>query len=221
VFIDSEVLDGQSYTLEDNGDAGGAATATLDIHIQTGADSFDGSSLVISENISKAFLGLDIAVLNEGVDTTIIGTTGSDRISGSAGDDMITGGQGADTMTGDSGADTFIFTEDDSGITSATYDSISDWTVADDLIDLGGIAGTVSNYGEQLATGAAVASAVASAETALAADTDLEFYFITNGTDGFLMWDTDGDQTVDVVVRLVGANALSSFSAANIVDSGG
>ncbi len=221
VFLDSLVLDGKGYTLEDNGDAGGAATATIDVLIQTGADSFDGSSLVISENISNAFLGLDITTSNGGDDTTIIGTTGSDRIRGLGGDDTITGGEGADTMTGDSGADTFIFTEDDSGITSATYDSISDWTVADDLIDFGGIAGGVGNYDERLATGAAVASAIASVETAFAANTDLEFYFVTNGTDGFIMWDTDGDQTVDVVVRLVGANALTSFSAANLVDSGG
>ncbi|MCV2356723.1 ExeM/NucH family extracellular endonuclease [Paucibacter sp. B2R-40] len=60
------------------------------------------------------------------------GTTGRDVIVGTDGDDIIEGGAGADTLTGGKGRDQFVYTSMiDAG------DSITDFTPADDLLDLG------------------------------------------------------------------------------------
>ncbi|WP_310385753.1 ExeM/NucH family extracellular endonuclease [Roseateles sp.] len=60
------------------------------------------------------------------------GGVGRDVITGSAGDDIIEGGAGADTLTGGQGRDQFVYTSMiDAG------DAISDFTPADDLLDLG------------------------------------------------------------------------------------
>ncbi len=60
------------------------------------------------------------------------GSAGRDALVGSDGDDIIEGGAGADTLTGGKGRDQFVYTSMiDAG------DSITDFTPADDLLDLG------------------------------------------------------------------------------------
>ncbi|MBT9490848.1 MAG: ExeM/NucH family extracellular endonuclease [Paucibacter sp.] len=60
------------------------------------------------------------------------GGAGRDVITGSAGDDIIEGGAGADGLTGGAGRDQFVYTSMiDAG------DVITDFTPADDLLDLG------------------------------------------------------------------------------------
>ncbi|MDC8771948.1 ExeM/NucH family extracellular endonuclease [Roseateles albus] len=60
------------------------------------------------------------------------GTVGRDVMLGTDGDDIIEGGAGADTLTGGKGRDQFVYTSMiDAG------DTITDFTPADDLLDLG------------------------------------------------------------------------------------
>jgi VCBS repeat-containing protein len=69
---------------------------------------------------------------------TLNGDAGNDIIIGGAGADAITGGVGSDTLTGGSGADTFSFAAGDSDV--GTIDIVTDYALADDLLDLVGSA---------------------------------------------------------------------------------
>jgi len=63
------------------------------------------------------------------------GTSSADYINGLAGDDYLTGLEGDDVLTGGAGADTFFFTKDEG------VDTITDFEVGTDVIDLGGYSG--------------------------------------------------------------------------------
>lgn len=67
---------------------------------------------------------------------TLSGGFGDDVLNGGAGDDTLTGGADVDTLTGGTGVDTFDFNSDGEGV-----DTITDFTVGTDLIDLVGIFG--------------------------------------------------------------------------------
>jgi len=83
------------------------------------------STVTLSENtaIGANFTG------GEGADT-FTGTGATDVIDAGDGDDIITGGGGADTITLGDGDDTVILT------TEASEDTIEDFVVADDLIQI-------------------------------------------------------------------------------------
>lgn len=59
---------------------------------------------------------------------------GNDTLSGGAGDDILMGGYGTDVLTGGSGADTFVFRAEE-----ARNDTISDFNINEDRIDLSGL----------------------------------------------------------------------------------
>lgn len=70
---------------------------------------------------------------------TITGDTLNNALSGGLGNDLLRGGQGLDVLTGGLGNDTFDFNNiNESGITAATRDQITDFQ-AGDKIDLQGI----------------------------------------------------------------------------------
>ena len=66
-------------------------------------------------------------------------------IIGSDFDDTITGGTGADKLTGGAGDDVFIIATGGTEITAATSDTIADFKVADDFLQLG-VDGTLATY---------------------------------------------------------------------------
>jgi len=68
----------------------------------------------------------DVLEGNAGTDA-LVGGGGADTIDGGAGIDTITGGTGVDTMTGGAAADIFIFGTADTGFTTTTLDSITDF----------------------------------------------------------------------------------------------
>ena len=76
----------------------------------------------------------DPMVLGLNLYKQIKGTAGRDVIVGTDGDDIIEGGAGADTLTGGKGRDQFVYNSMiDAG------DVITDFTPADDLLDLSGL----------------------------------------------------------------------------------
>jgi hypothetical protein len=102
VVINSDILDGQSYTIEGNGSASAGAfteTATVTVN-ETSADL---SSLSIDGTLASGFLGF---VINGGAT--------AETIKGSEGTDTIDAGAGADTLTGGAGADIFVIDTTDS-----------------------------------------------------------------------------------------------------------
>ncbi|WLG53492.1 glycosyl hydrolase family 28-related protein [Pseudomonas sp. FP1742] len=70
------------------------------------------------------------------------GGAGNDTINGGAGDDILVGGAGIDKLTGGTGADTFRFTTQSDSYRNATAsfdDTITDFDVTQDKIDLAGL----------------------------------------------------------------------------------
>ncbi|MGE8483463.1 MAG: M10 family metallopeptidase C-terminal domain-containing protein [Pseudomonas sp.] len=70
------------------------------------------------------------------------GDAGNDTINGGAGDDILVGGAGIDKLTGGTGADTFRFTTQSDSYRNATAsfdDTITDFDVTQDKIDLAGL----------------------------------------------------------------------------------
>ncbi|MBA5764351.1 cadherin-like domain-containing protein, partial [Vibrio sp. 404] len=75
--------------------------------------------------------GDDRIVGGDGNDV-LIGGEGNDTIIGGAGDDIIEGGLGSDILTGGTGEDTFVW----HSISNGAVDTITDFTVQEDKIDL-------------------------------------------------------------------------------------
>src|SRR5262249_16855188 len=59
-------------------------------------------------------------------------------ITGNSGNNILTGGAGVDTLTGAGGIDTFMFATGDTGAVAGKRDTIPDFIVGTDKIDLSG-----------------------------------------------------------------------------------
>ncbi|WP_115394640.1 calcium-binding protein [Rhodovulum sp. 12E13] len=94
--------------------------------------------------------GDDLLQGGEG-DDFLSGNAGEDTLEGGDGDDELFGGLGADELTGGAGADTFFYTAAAQS-NSANVDTITDFSVDDDLIEFDGLAvtyaGEVSGFGQ-------------------------------------------------------------------------
>jgi len=112
----------------------------------------------------------------------LLGDAGDDTLSGGAGNDDLTGGVGEDVLTGGAGDDVFVFAVGDSLV--ATNDSITDFTAADDVIQIAsaavagasGTAGTGAGVNVEVSAGGKVTfsandNTLALKLVALAADT--------------------------------------------------
>jgi Ca2+-binding RTX toxin-like protein len=86
----------------------------------SGADIFDGG------------LGNDSISGDDGNDS-LFGGDGSDTLNGGIGNDTLIGGVGTNVLSGGSGLDVFVFS---SGTTAGGGDLITDYNVADDVINL-------------------------------------------------------------------------------------
>jgi Ca2+-binding RTX toxin-like protein len=152
---------------------------------------------------------------------TLYGGSGRDIINGGSGHDWIVGGTGYDRMTGGTGEDTFVFTRGDSGPSYADADLIRDFNSADDTVFFTGTApaGSRFNYVEdRVALGLTheigYNIALEQAHEDIGGGTRYAFY--TNGHDGYLFADLDGNGTVDTGIELRGLNELSDFTATDI-----
>ncbi len=79
--------------------------------------------------------GGDNTLNGGGGNDTLNGGAGTDILIGGSGNDVLTGGTGTDTLTGGIGVDKFVFTYGDA------KDTISDFDVSNELIDLHGYSG--------------------------------------------------------------------------------
>ncbi|WP_299936639.1 calcium-binding protein [uncultured Pelagimonas sp.] len=103
---------------------------------RTGNDSLRGGN---DDDRIYAGVGNDVVAGNSGNDQ-LFGGSGNDRIFGGRGNDTLTGGLGQDWLVGGQGADVFVFTAVDQSPHGADRDIIVDFTAGVDLIDLSGIA---------------------------------------------------------------------------------
>jgi len=156
--------------------------------------------------------------------TTITGGTGVDTIVGGTGADAITAGAGMDSLTGGTGADTFSFAVGSSSTAVGEFDTIADFLVGTDKLQITAFTDVVST--QQAAVQAAVSaltvgSSAAVIETAmlLANTTDLAVSFATFGGDSYVLAETTGANTAatagiagtTVFIKLTGITVIPQF----------
>ncbi|MEE1655085.1 calcium-binding protein [Microvirga sp. CF3062] len=141
----------------------------------------------------------------------LYGGSGLDYLSGGFGEDLLSGGTGRDTLAGGAGEDEFLFKKGDSGVTSSTADTITDWNRSFDFIDMT-IKGTRSNYREVKTDAASIATAASDADF-LYGDTNVRHVFLYNPkTDkGFLISDLNADGYFDTGIVLKSAGFASDM----------
>jgi Ca2+-binding RTX toxin-like protein len=154
----------------------------------------------------------DDRMLGQNGDDQLDGGDGDDRLEGGANDDALFGGAGndrlfgdagRDEMTGGLGSDTFVFrTNDFGGVTASLADNITDFSLTEgDRIDLRFADANSTAAGTQDFNfiGSDNFSGVAG-----------QLRFEQNSTWTEVSADTDGDTTVDWMIRVEGTHNFSS-----------
>jgi len=125
----------------------------------------------------------------------LFGGSGIDQLFGEAGNDRINGGRGVDQLTGGAGSDRFIYKSIlDSGIGTGNRDTITDFSHAQDRIDLSAFTGTFSFLGTGAFTGGAAPQA----------------RYFDDGADTIVQADANHDGVVDFEISLAGHHTLVS-----------
>jgi Ca2+-binding RTX toxin-like protein len=147
----------------------------------------------------------------------IFGGSGLDYLSAGSGDDLLSGGTGRDSLAGGTGEDIFVFKKGESGLSTSTADTISDWNRSYDSIDMT-IKGAKSNYREVSTDATSIATAASDADY-LYGDTSIRHVFLFNpDTDrGFLVSDLNADGRFDTGVVLKNAGLASDMSYLYII----
>ena len=182
----------------------------IDASTNAGNDTVAGS---IYDDTINGGDGNDSISGNDGADS-LLGAAGLDTIIGGNGNDTITGGLGADSMTGSAGSDVFFYgggidaSATQTGITAATADIITDFTTTVDSIQTG-LAGTGTNYAETATDWGSFTQALAAANVAFFADTNLRYYFGQVGGTGYLFMGnyTGASQVAGAAIGLTGVNS--------------
>lgn len=209
--------DWAKLTLAGASDISVTSTATAAV-INT---SIDGSTATGDLTLNFAATTVNgLAIKGGAGDDTITGTGQNDNIAGGAGKDVINGGAGADVLAGGAGKDIFVFAATESAV--ATFDTVTDFTFADDVLRfaatdnvanaggtaVAGVSVVVSAGGK--ATFAAADDTLAEKLATLLADTDVaatEVVFFTQGSDTYVYGGADA-----FLVKLTGVSNLVTLT---------
>lgn len=139
------------------------------------------------------------ALSGSGGDDTLAGAAGNDTLSGGSGDDTLVGGAGTDKLTGGSGNDRFVFKPGDLGSSASKADTVTDFSVGHDKIDLTGF---------ETDTGASKQSLHFIGAAAFDGHAD-ELHYSYSGSYTYVSADLDGDGHSDIEIKLAGHLALT------------
>ena len=155
----------------------------------------------------------------------LVGGAGSDSLYGGGGDDILAGGTGGDWLTGGSGHNTFVYNAvGESGLTWSSADTITDFYAVADSIDMP-TAGSYANYfeGNITDTWNTTQSSHFAYAASYASDiignpyTNTQYVFLTNGHDGYLFADMDGNGRIDTGIELEGVASTGNFHYWDII----
>ncbi len=139
-----------------------------------------------------------------GGNDTIMGGDGNDVIDGGTGNDTLYGEGGADTLTGGAGSDRFVFSAlNHMGITSTTWDQITDFTRGQDLIVLSGLDADQASSSDQAFSAPVVGGTFSGA---FASPGDLYFDQMAH----VLYGNTDSDTAPEFAIQLTGVSTLAA-----------
>ncbi len=143
-----------------------------------------------------------------GLDDRLLGGDGSDSLEGGSGGDWLEGGAGADQLRGGSGQDRFVFAAV-SDSPAGSRDTMLDFTVKEDLIDVSGIDAQAGVAGDQaFEWGGAVSDRPQAGTMA-----GKVVYWVENGMT-VVQADVAGDTAAPLELLISG---VKSLSAADIV----
>ncbi len=128
------------------------------------------------------------------------GGVGNDMLSGGVGNDRLVGGAGKDVLTGGVGNDIFDFNAfSETGLTSTSWDVISDFVRGSDKIDLSTLdANTATTGNDSFREIIGNTSAFTSAGQLKVAN-------------GVLYGNTDADNTAEFAIQLIGVTSLATL----------
>lgn len=159
----------------------GAAAAVVDLNLTGPQNTGYGLDKLVSIEDVTTGSG-DDKIIGNAQANSMNGGFGNDTITGGGGNDTINGDAGDDRLSGGAGLDVFVF---DSELASGSFDRITDFSAADDTIQLENAIFTTLGAGA-LSTAAFVANAAGQA-------LDASDRIIYETDTGNLYYDADGD----------------------------
>jgi Ca2+-binding RTX toxin-like protein len=191
-------LGNDTYTVDNIGD-------TVTENASEGTDLVKSKvTYMLPANVENLTLTGTAAINGTGTDlaNTLTGNTASNQLNGSAGNDVLDGGAGTDTLTGGAGKDKFNFT------TTGNIDTITDFVVIDDTIQLENAVYTALTITGTLAADQFIIGAAA---------VDANDYVIYDSTTGALLYDADGSGATAAVQIAIVTTGLSMTNADIVV----
>ena len=153
--------------------------------------------------------------------TAYQGAMASDTLFGGQGNDVLRGGDDKDVMTGGVGNDTFGYTTglgnnlgNQSGTTTATADVITDFVTGVDKLDFQfGINPELADNYQEITN-----ANITTVEQAAAINVGgFEYTFLAGKTDGYLLYNPNGNNTINDVIVLSGLNSEDKFALSDII----
>lgn len=138
------------------------------------------------------------------IDNVLLGNDAANKLKGGGGGDLLVGGAGKDTLTGGVGNDTFAFQALSDSPAGKTYDTITDFALGQDRIDLSAIQAVTGAEGDREFT------FIGNAALAHAGDLHMR----VSGSSTVLEGDVDGNGRADFQILLksvVGGLQASDF----------
>ena len=178
---------------------------------------FVPSKLTAQDGMEVSLQNFEKVTIDGNVAATLLGTASNDTLVGDTGADTITGRGGADTLTGGSRSDTFVFAANDTGITEATADTITDFSTGTDKIDVDAPGTYVEADGTSTANLAAFITAANASLTTASDDIYAQYNFKGEGNT-LVVVDENKSGTVDTGDTLIILTGLSTAGGLDASD---
>jgi len=168
--------------------ASSAITASLAVTTAQATGGSGTDTLIAIENLTGS-----------SYNDTLTGNAAANQLNGGAGNDILIGGMGKDILTGGAGNDIFVFNAvAETGLTSSTWDIISDFVRGADKIDLSTLDANTAT-----ATNEAFTSIIGST-AAFSAAGQLKVL------GGVLYGNTDADSAAEFAIQILGFNSATT-----------